>query len=327
MSRFLPDRFTQALLLTVLLASLFPAEGKAAVVTGWASSAALILLFFLHGARLPLETMVAGLKRPGLHALILCSTFVLFPVLGLGLHALMPGLLPKEMWLGLLFVCMLSSTVQSSIAFTSIAGGNVPAALCAATFSNLAGVFITPALVALLLHRQGSTGGIEEMGRVMAQLLLPFAAGSIARRWIGGWAARNKTLLSLTDRSSILIAVYAAFSTAVAQGVWQLFAPTQLVTLLVIEAVLLAAVMLAMLGASRLLRLPREDEIAVLFCGSKKSLASGVPMAGILFGAQAGMVVVPVMLFHQLQLMVCAVLARRYAERAARRAALAEAEA
>lgn len=315
LSRFLPDRFTQALIGTVLLASFLPATGLGAQIAGGASQVALIVLFFLYGARLPLEAVLAGLRRPGLHALILGTTFLLFPVLGVGLHAAFPALLPEPLWLGLLFVCMLSSTVQSSIAFTSIAGGNVAAALCAASFSNLAGVFVTPALVALLMHRSGMTGGLEEMGRIAAQVLLPFAAGSALRPLIGAWAGRHKGLLSIVDRGSILVTVYAAFSAAVAQGIWQRLAPGQVAMLLALDAALLGLVMLATLGAARLLRLPREDEIAVLFCGSKKSLASGVPMAGILFGAQAGLVVVPLMLFHQMQLMACAVIARRYAAR------------
>jgi len=319
LSRLLPDRFTQALLITVALASFFPAQGEAAQVTGWVSKVALMLLFFLHGARLPFESMVAGLRRPGLHAMIVLSTFVLFPALGLGLHALVPDLLPEGMWLGVLFVCMLSSTVQSSIAFTSIAGGNVPAALCAATLSNIAGVFVTPMLVALLMHRSGSTGGLGEIGRIATQLLLPFCLGSLARPLIGVWVARNKAIVGFVDRGSILIAVYAAFGASVTQGVWSLFSFRQLLLLLAVECALLAGVMGLMVLGSRLAGLTREDEVAVLFCGSKKSLAAGVPMANVLFGAQAGMVVVPLMIFHQIQLMICAVIARRYAEAAVSR--------
>jgi sodium/bile acid cotransporter 7 len=261
--------------------------------------------------------VLAGIKRPGLHLMIVLSTFVLFPLLGLGLHAALPQLLPADLWSGVLFVCMLSSTVQSSIAFTSVAGGNVAAALCAATLSNVAGVFVTPALVTLFMHRSGAMGGFEDIEKVMAQLLLPFVLGSLSRPLIGAWAARNKTLVGLVDRGSILIAVYAAFGAAVVQGIWKLFAPEQLIVLLAIESVLLAVVILTMMAASRLAGFSREDEIAVVFCGSKKSLASGVPMAAVLFGAQAGVMILPLMFFHQMQLMVCAVLAKRYAARGA----------
>jgi len=313
MRRFIPDPFILSLLGVVALASLLPARGQAEAWVTEASMVALMLLFFLHGARLPLEAIGAGLRRPGLHAMIAGSTFVLFPVLGLGLHALAPGLLPAPLWMGVLFVCTLSSTVQSSIAFTSIAGGNVAAALCAATLSNLVGVVLTPVLVAMVLHRSGAGGGLGEIGHIMAQLLLPFAAGSALRPVIGGFVARHKLILSGVDRGSILLAVYAAFSEVVVQGIWRNFAPADLLMLAAVNGLLLAVVLAATFAGSRLLGLSREDEIAVVFCGSKKSLASGIPIATILFGASAGATILPIMIFHQMQLMVCAVLARRYA--------------
>src|SRR5688572_18265063 len=158
MTRFLPDRFILALLATVALASFLPATGEAATIVGWASNIAIGLLFFLHGARLSREAVIGGLKQPKLHATVLASTFLLFPLLGLALHALFPHLLAPELWTGVLFVCTLSSTVQSSIAFTSIARGNVPAAVCAATASNLLGILLTPLLVGLVLHKSGSAG-------------------------------------------------------------------------------------------------------------------------------------------------------------------------
>jgi len=323
MRRFLPDNFTLMLLTTVALASLLPASGPAAEYVGLLSKAALMALFFLHGARLPIEAVISGLTRPFLHLSIAACTFLLFPALCLLMQATMPWLLPPELWLGLLFVSCLPSTVQSSIAFTSIAGGNVPVAICAATASNIAGVFITPILVAFLLHREGQTGGIEEVVRIMLQLLLPFVLGTVLRRWIGGFVTRHKAMLTIVDRGSILLAVYVAFSEAVVRGIWHLFAPAQLGLLVLANAILLGAVLIITNRGSRLFGLSRADEIAVTFCGSKKSLASGVPMAAILFGSQAGITVLPLMIFHQMQLMVCAVLARRFATLHAREEAQA----
>ena len=209
-----------------------------------ASNVAISLLFFLHGARLSTDAIVAGVKDLRLHALILGCTFVLFPLLGLGLRALFPGLLTPGLWLGVLFVCTLSSTVQSSIAFTSMARGNVPGAICAATASNLLGTVLTPLLVAVLLHRQGGGHGLADAGRILLQLLLPFALGSLLRPWIGAWAQRNSRVLSKVDRSSILLAVYTAFSEAVAQGIWHAFPPLDLATMVLVNAVLLGAVLL-----------------------------------------------------------------------------------
>jgi len=317
MKRFLPDTFTLMLLSTVLLASLLPATGRFESVMHLASNTAIALLFFLHGARLSREAAVAGLKQPRLHLLTLCCTFVLFPLLGLTLHTLVPGLLTPQLWLGVLFVCTLSSTVQSSIAFTSIARGNVPAAICGATASNLMGIVITPLLVTLLLHRHHDGDGIGQVTGILLQLLLPFVLGNVLRPWIGAWVTRNKGLLAVVDRGGILLAVYAAFSVAVAQGVWHLFPPQQLALLVLVNAILLGGVLLLTTFGSRALGFSRGDEIVLVFCGSKKSLASGIPMASVLFaGGGVGIVLLPIMVFHQMQLMLCAVLARRYAEQA-----------
>ena len=201
MRRFLPDQFTLILIATVAFASFFPAVGKGASFMMVASNVAISLLFFLHGARLSTDAIVAGVKDVRLHALILGCTFILFPALGLALRAVFPGLLTPSPWLGVIFVCTLSSTVQSSIAFTSMARGNVPGAICAATASNLLGTVLTPLLVAVLLHRQGGGHGLADAGRILLQLLLPFAVGSLLRPWIGAWAQRNSRILSKVDRS------------------------------------------------------------------------------------------------------------------------------
>ncbi|MBO9328184.1 bile acid:sodium symporter [Achromobacter sp. HZ01] len=316
MRRFLPDSFTLILIATVVLASVFPATGRGASFMLVASNVAIALLFFLHGARLSTQAIVAGVKDLRLHALILACTFLLFPALGLALRALFPGLLTPSLWLGVLFVCTLSSTVQSSIALTSMARGNIPGAICAATASNLLGTVLTPLLVALLLHRQGGGHGLADAGRILLQLLVPFAAGSLLRPWIGAWAQRNNSKLAKVDRSSILLAVYTAFSEAVAQGIWHTFPAIDMAAMVLVNAVLLGSVLLITTWGARRLGLSKENEITLVFCGSKKSLASGIPLATVLFGtAQMGVVVLPLMIFHQMQLMVCAVLARRYAER------------
>jgi sodium/bile acid cotransporter 7 len=314
MTRFLPDRFILALLATVALASFLPAKGEAAEIVGWASNIAIGLLFFLHGARLSREAILGGLRQPKLHGAVLASTFLVFPLIGLALQAVFPHLLAPALWTGVLFVCTLSSTVQSSIAFTSFARGNVPAAVCAATASNLLGILLTPLLVGFLLHKTGSADGLDSALNIVVQLLLPFVAGQLLRPWIGGWAARHNKILGLVDRGSILLAVYSAFGAAVVEGIWHLFPLPQLGELVLVNAMLLGLVLVVTTFGSRLLGFKRADEIVVVFCGSKKSLAAGIPMATVLFGASTvGVVLLPIMIFHQMQLMICAVLARRYA--------------
>jgi sodium/bile acid cotransporter 7 len=309
------DPYILAILSMVGLAAVLPVQGPSAVVAGHVTQAAIAVLFFLHGARLAPRAALAGARHWRLHVLVLASTFLLFPALGLAAQKLAPGLLPAPLWMGLILLCVLPSTVQSSIAFTSIAGGNVPAALCAATASNLLGMVLTPLLAGLLLSAQGGVSA-SGIGTIVVQLLLPFLAGQLARPWIGAWAARNKRVLGLVDRGSILMVVYVAFSEGVVSGIWHQLDPSRLGILLAVNVALLAAVLGLTTAASRLLGFSRDDEVTIVFCGSKKSLASGLPMATVLLaGQQVGLLVLPLMLFHQVQLMACAALARRYAAR------------
>jgi sodium/bile acid cotransporter 7 len=315
--RFLPDRFTCALLLTVLLASVLPCRGAWATVFGWLTDAAIALLFFLHGAKLSRQAVLAGITHWRLHLVVLASTFVLFPLLGWVLRPLLAPLVTPGLYLGVLFLCALPSTVQSSIAFTSIARGNVSAAVCSASASSLLGIFITPLLVGAMLESHGGGGmSWHAVGEIVLQLLVPFVAGQVAQRWIGGWVQRHRPLVGVVDQGSILLVVYTAFSASVLQGLWRQVPLAVLGGLLVVNAVLLALALLATRYGARALGFGRADEITIVFCGSKKSLASGVPMAKVLFaGHPLGMIVLPIMLFHQMQLMVCAVLARQYARR------------
>jgi sodium/bile acid cotransporter 7 len=228
-----------------------------------------------------------------------------------------PGLAPA-LRSGLLYVCLLPSTVQSSIAFTSLAKGNVSAAVCAATASNILGVFLTPALVAMLMQIDGQPSQIslDMVQRIAIQLLLPFVVGHLARPWIGNWIANNKALVGATDRSSILLVVYTVFSQAVIDGLWTKYSWLDLSLLVVISIAMLAVAFVACWWISRKLRFQREDFIALLFCGSKKSMATGVPMASVLFSShQVGVLILPLMVFHQVQLIVCAIAARRLADR------------
>lgn len=314
--KLIPDPFIAVLVLTVVLASLLPVQGAAAEAVGTLATAAIMLLFFLHGARLPRENLVTALGHWRLHLIILATTFVLFPLLGLLLATALPGLLPGPLWTGVLFLCALPSTVQSSIAFTSIARGNVAGTVASAAASNLIGILLTPVIMGLLAHAHGGAVSFSGVWKIVLQLLLPFTAGHLLRPWLGGWVARHKPLLSFTDRSTIVLAVYSAFSSAVVAGIWHDVPLPRLAVLILLCAVLLTAILLLTRYAARLLGFGIADEISIVFCGSKKSLVSGVPMARVLFGAaDVGAVVLPVMIFHQMQLMVCAWLARRYGAR------------
>ncbi|AZR94468.1 bile acid:sodium symporter [Bordetella trematum] len=317
--RFLPDRFTLMLIFTVALASMLPAHGQGVEIFSWITNLAVALLFFLHGARLSREAIVAGVTHWRLHLTIFSATFVMFPLLGLALRPLLEPLVTTELYLGVLFLCCLPATVQSAIAFTSMARGNVPAAVCSASASSLLGIFVTPLLVGLVLASAASSAPIsfDAVGKIMLQLLLPFVLGQVLRPWLGAWVHRRKALLKWVDQGSILLVVYTAFSEAVNEGLWHTTPIPALLALLLACALLLALALAGSEVLGRVLGFSLEDRITLLFCGSKKSLASGIPMAQVIFAGQAvGAIVLPLMLFHQLQLMVCAVLATRYGRRA-----------
>lgn len=322
------DPFLLCLMAVVGLASLFPVRGLAALWTNRLAELAIVLLFFIHGAKLSRAAIVQGIGNWRLHALVLAATYVLFPALGLAIASGLRGLINPVLLSGVLFLTLLPSTVQSSIAFTAIARGNVAAAVCSASLSNLLGIFLTPLLVTILMHvgsRGGGLGAWDSVTSIALQLLAPFCAGHLLRPWIGGFVDRNKALLQPIDRGSILIVVFSAFSAAVIRGIWTQVGLLDLLAVLGVSGAILAVVMAATVLASRQARLPREDGVVLLFCGSKKSLVSGVPMAGALFApAQVGMIVLPLMIFHQLQLFVCAVIAGRLRRAEDRREALTE---
>ncbi|UFQ97693.1 bile acid:sodium symporter family protein [Pseudomonas wenzhouensis] len=315
--RLLPDNFTLTLLAVVLAATLLPARGQAATIFEWITNLAIALLFFMHGAKLSRQTILAGAGHWRLHLLVFACTFVLFPLLGLALRPLLEPLLGTELFMGMLYLCALPATVQSAIAFTSLARGNIPAAICSAAASSLLGIFVTPLLVALLMGVEGDNGStLDAIGKISLQLLLPFVLGQIAQRWIGGWVNQNKSWLKYVDQSSILLVVYTAFSAAVIGGLWQQVPLTTLLAVTFACCLLLALALLLTHLLGKWLGFSLEDRITILFCGSKKSLATGVPMAQVLFASSSiGMLILPLMLFHQIQLMVCAVLAQRYAKR------------
>jgi sodium/bile acid cotransporter 7 len=316
LKRLLPDPYLILLLATVGLAAIVPVRGEAATGFGYVVKAAIAILFFLYGAKLPLQEVALGLRDWRLQGAVFVSTYGLFPALGILTTIIGHGLLSPELLTGILYLSVLPSTVQSSIAFTSIANGNVGAALTCATLSNLVGIFMAPILMALI---SGGGALVFDSGAVAViafQILLPFAVGQMTRPMIGKILAQHRHATLMVDRGAILLVVYQAFSRGMVQGSWSSITPVQLFWLCLALVLLLAFMLGLTTLAGRLLGLDRAARITVLFCGSKKSLATGIPMAAILFaGPAVAIIVLPLMLFHQLQLFVCATLAQQYARR------------
>ena len=315
LGRFKPDWYLVFIISAGALATVLPARGEAALWLGWLTKLAIAVVFFLHGARLSREAVVRGVVHWRLHLTILAATFALFPAITVGFSLLPAWITPPELAAGLILLGCLPSTIQSSIAFVAIARGNVPAAVASASASNLIGVFLTPLLAGLLMHAQGAINP-GSFWAIILQLLVPFVAGQLLRPWVGEVVARHNRRLSLLDRGTIVLIVYVAFSGAVVEGVWSRLGVLDFVRLLVICGVLLAAVLAITALVARTFGFSKEDEIAIVFCGSKKSLASGAPIAAaLLTPAVAGVAMIPLMIFHQIQLMACAALAQRYAQR------------
>lgn len=313
------DAFMLGLLASVAVAALLPARGGAADALDWITKVAIGVLFLLYGARLEPREALAGLRHWRLHSSVLAVTYLLFPLIGLALHMLVPSVLTDDLYTGVLFLCLVPSTVQSSIAFTSIAHGNVAGAVVGASLSNLIGVFATPLLVMLLMDTTGSaTVSPTAILAIVVQLLLPFLAGQLLRRRMT-WLLRHTAVTRAVDRGSVYLIVYAAFSAGMVEHIWSGIAPRALLATVAVCAGILAVVLTITTFGSRLLGFSRPDQIVAVFCGSKKSLATGLPMASVLFaGHPVGLIVLPLMVFHQIQLITCTVLAQRYAHAATR---------
>jgi len=314
------DRFTILLFIMVILASFVPVSGQAAEVFSSITTIAIAILFFLHGAKLSREAVVEGLMHWKLHTLVFAFTFALFPIIGLWAKPILVPLLGQELYWGFLFMCFLPSTVQSSIAFTSVAQGNVAGAVCSASFSNIVGMFITPVLVAFFILGQSQHGfdPTSSIMQITLLLLVPFILGQILRPWVFPQMKKMPKIVKIFDQGSILMVVYGAFSSAVVAGLWHQVSLTTLLLLIIACSVLLTVVMLLALFVPRWIGFDKADQKTIFFCGSKKTLASGVPMAQILFiGQPIGMIVLPIMIFHQIQLMVCGIVANMWSKQVA----------
>ncbi|PRD37212.1 UNVERIFIED_CONTAM: hypothetical protein NCL1_06221 [Trichonephila clavipes] len=301
----------------VLLATLLPISGQLAYYFNILTTVAIAVLFFLHGAKLSREAVIEGMLHWRMHALVFIFTFLIFPLIGLLSRPVLEPVLGQQLYWGFLFMCFLPSTVQSSIAFTSMAKGNVAGAVCSASFSNIIGMFITPILVSyfILGQSQHDFDPTKSIVQITLLLLVPFILGQLLRPFIFPQMRKFPSVVKVFDQGSILMVVYGAFSSAVVAGLWQQVSGITLIYLTLACSVLLTVVMLLALYLPKWLGFTQADQITIFFCSSKKTLASGVPMAQILFiGQPLGMIVLPIMIFHQIQLMVCGVIANHWSK-------------
>lgn len=313
------NAFLLGLLVVTALAFVFP---EPAARGGWMqpellTNAGVALILFLQGWSLPFEKVREGAANWRLHVVVQAFTFAAFPLVGLGLNALVPTFwpaMPTAIRDGFLYLCVLPSTVSSSVVFTSVARGNTAGALFNAAFSNVLGVLLTPVLVQLLMRTTGQTTPIGPLLKITALTLAPFALGALARTRASAWIDARKKWVGRLSNGAILFMVYAAFCDSVQDRVWQRHGTDVTLKTLAVAVALFAFMSVVIAASCRALRLGREDFIAGYFCAVKKTLAMGVPLAVLIFGARAdlSLILLPIMFYHPVQLLVNGVLANRW---------------
>ena len=309
--------FLVGLVAAVGLAWLFPAAGARGGLlrSEITIRAGVMVIYFLQGLTLALDALRHGALRWRLHVLVQTWTFLLFPLAGLLLDRVAGASLPPDLRTGFLFLCVLPTTISTAIVFTSVAGGNVAGAIFNATLSNLLGIAVTPLWTGWLMRAGGRT---LPLGPVILEivllLLVPLAAGQALRPWLRRWADARKPRLAGVNSGIVLFIVYAAFANSVEAGVWERYGAHLMLLALAGVVLLFAFVMGAVWVTIRAARLDNTDASAALFCASQKTLAAGVPMAQLIFGAHPGLglILLPVMLYHPLQLMVHGMMAMRW---------------
>lgn len=314
------DGFLVALLIAIALAFVAPAIGTSdgPLQLGLATDIGVAVIFFLHGAAVSRAALRSAAGHWRLHGFIQATTFLLFPAVGLAVYFSLAPLLGAELRLGFFYLCAISSTISSSVAMTAMARGTVPAAIFNATLSGLLGMVLTPVLLGMITVTNGVNGSIfSQVTDIFGKLLLPFAAGQLVRPLVKGLLDRFKSVVGKADRLVILMIVYTAFCNANMDGLWSRYGVATFAEIFVLVAGLLALVLVVTKAASRALGLSAEDEAAAVFCGCTKSLANGAPIAKVIFGASPALplILLPLLFYHQLQLIVFTILARRYAAR------------
>lgn len=313
------DPLSIGVFVMMLLGLIVPTTPEIRAFLDVAQDWAIMLLFLLYGARLPTNEVIDGLKNWKLQGSIFLTTFAVFPLISLILAPLLQPFLTQLLVAGVIYICVLPSTIQSSVALTGAARGNVAGAICAATLSNVGGMFITPFLAAFLVGGDGSgtTAGVTVDGfiNIFKILLAPFIVGQLSRPWVGAYVQSKANITKQVDRSVIWLNVFAAVAMATADGVWADVDATQLIIMCIVCVILLAIVLIFTWSVGKLIGMNYGDRVALLMCGSKKSLSSGLPIAAAIFPtAILGLISVPLIVYHQIQLVVCAVIAGRLAQ-------------
>ncbi len=318
---FLKDWFLLGMISCVLLATFFPDVGKTSgtIHADKLSDYGIALIFFFHGLGISRKNLRDGILSWRVHVCVQITTFVVFPLVAFLFCLLARNFIPEDLVLGFYFLGAIPSTISSSVAMTAVARGNVPAAIFNASLSSILGIFLTPLIVSIFVSSTESASlPLGETFLNLAILLfMPFLAGQLLNPLFYKRVLPYKKYINIFDKFVILLLVFSSFADSVADGLWTKHGPGMLLETFAGAGILLAVALTGTTLAARALKFKKEDEITAVFCGSKKTLAGGVPMAKLIFGGapQIGMIVLPIMFYHQLQLLVCTFIANRYAAR------------
>lgn len=315
-ARFLPDRFILGILLMILLAWLFPGIGgpNGLITLDTINHYGVIVLFFFYGLRLSPEKLKADLRNWKLHITIQALTFIVFPLLVLPFYPIFDGTVYLNLWLAVFFLATLPSTVSSSVVMVSIARGNIPSAIFNASISGMIGILATPLWMGIFLDASNADFNLAQtFNDLLLQIFAPVILGLVLHKWLGAWALKYKHYNSMFDKAVILSIVYESFSTSFLNGIFDTLPIWTLIILSVSVIVLFFVVYIISKQISKWLKLTREEQITVVFCGSKKSLIHGSVMASVLLAGSANgsLFLVPIMIYHAFQLFYISIVARR----------------
>ncbi|HKK80612.1 MAG TPA: bile acid:sodium symporter, partial [Prolixibacteraceae bacterium] len=248
------------------------------------------------------------------HITIQTLSFVVFPLLVLIFYPFFQNSDFYTLWLAVFFLAALPSTVSSSVVMVSIARGNIPGAIFNASISGIIGIIITPLWMSIFLSSANSDFNFAQtLTDLLIQIFIPVTAGLLLHRFWGAWAIRNKSYLSMFDKAVILSIVYNSFSNSFLNGVFNTIPKwTLLLLAIIVISLFFTGFNIAKLISKRL-HFSREEQITVLFSGSKKSLIHGSVMAAVLVGSSplGSLFLVPIMIYHAFQLFYVSIVARK----------------
>ncbi|SDH89564.1 bile acid:sodium symporter family protein [Winogradskyella thalassocola] len=310
------DKFVLCIIGIIILAYFFPQWGieNSEIPIDTISAIGISLIFFFYGLKLNPTQIKAGLKNWKLHLLVQGSTFLMFPLLILLLRPLIQNETQDTIWLAFFFLAALPSTVSSSVVMVAMAKGNIPAAIFNASISGIIGIVLTPLWMGLFVDPTQTDFDFTEIYiKLIVQIILPVIFGLFLQRYLGDFARKHSSKLTLFDKSIILLIIYKSFAASFDNDIFSVVSLVDLL-LLFIGVLVLFTIVYSLTGVfARKLHLNKEDRITAQFCGTKKSLVHGTVFSKILFGNMAtlGIILLPLMLFHATQILIISVIASR----------------